>query len=212
MLTRLGYEVDETKPDLDGPALARSYLTMYYGEVAAEIQELGKVLGRKASREDVELMTWFLGRMGNVASAATFVLTKREWAKAARVMGRLHEAYDLYLTPTVAYPPAKIGQLQMKAYEKTLFKMIDQLRLWPLVYRSGTPIKMGTQRLARTPFTQLANLTGQPAMTVPLHWTTDGLPCGMLFTARFGDEATLFRLAAQLEQEKPWFDRRPPSP
>jgi amidase len=64
--------------------------------------------------------------------------------------------------------------------------------------------------MAKTPFTQLANLTGQPAMSVPLHWTSDGLPCGMHFMAGFGEEATLLRLAAQLEMEKPWRSRRPP--
>jgi amidase len=210
MLTRLGHDVEEAKPDLDGRVLARSYLTLYYGEVAADIHEMEQILGREAGREDVELMTWFLGRMGESTSAPTFLLTRREWGKAARSMGRFHQTYDLYLTPTVAHPPIRIGQLQLKAIEQTVFKLIDRLHLWGLLHRSGMPIKMGIQRLSRTPFTQLANFTGQPAMSVPLHWTAEGLPCGMQFMARFGDEATLFRLAAQLEKEKPWFDQRPP--
>jgi amidase len=211
LLAKLGHDVDEAKPDIDGPALGRSYLNMYYGEVAADIHELERVLGRKAKPEDVELATWVLGRLGLAASAADFALIKREWSKAARAMGRFHQTYDLYLTPTIAYPPAKIGQLNLDAIEQILFKVIDLLRLWRPVYRSGLPIKRGLERLARTPFTQLANFTGQPAMSVPLHWTSDGLPCGMQLMAPFGGEATLFRLAAQLEQEKPWFDRRPPT-
>jgi len=76
----------------------------------------------------------------------------------------------------------------------TVGKMIDQ---------------MAERSLARTPFTQLANLCGLPAMSVPMHWTSDGLPCGAQFMAPLGDEATLFRLAGQLEKTKPWFDRRP---
>jgi amidase len=209
MLANLGHNVEECKPDLDGLLLARSYLTLYFTEVAADIREMEQVLGRKVNRDDVELMTWILGRMGHATSAPNFLLTRREWGKAARIMGRFHQTYDLYLTPTMAYPPIRIGQMQLRAIEETLFTVIDRLHLWPLVNRSGVPIKMGIQRLARTPFTQLANFTGQPAISVPLHWTPDGLPCGMQFLARFGDEATLFRLAAQLEQEKPWFNRRP---
>jgi amidase len=212
MLGKLGHVVEEAKPDLDGPALARSYLIMYFGEVAAEIHELGRTLGRQPSPKDVEAMTWFMGRIGHSTSAATFVLTRREWATAARAMGRFHQRYDLYLTPTVARPPAEIGQLQLSGLEQALLSGIDRLGLWRLMNRSGLPVKMGLRRISRTPFTQLANLTGLPAMSVPLHWSTDGLPCGMHFIAPFGAEAVLYRLAAQLEQEKPWFARRAPLP
>ncbi|HSP79228.1 MAG TPA: amidase family protein, partial [Myxococcaceae bacterium] len=68
---------------------------------------------------------------------------------------------------------------------------------------------LAANSLDRTPNTQLCNLTGQPAMSVPLHWNAAGLPIGVQFAARFGEEATLFRLAAQLEQARPWMGRRP---
>jgi amidase len=90
-----------------------------------------------------------------------------------------------------------------------LINLVNTLRAGWLLKASGIVDNMANRSLARTPFTQLANLCGLPAMSVPLHWTPDGLPCGTHFTAPFGDEATLFRLAAQLEEACPWFDRRP---
>jgi len=210
LLEGLGHDVEEATPDLDGLILAKSFLTMYFGEVAAEIEELNSFLGRKAKPSDVEPLTWTLGLLGRAFSAGEFVRMLREWDKAARVMGRFHENYDVYLTPTVACPPVKIGELQPKPAEMALMKVVNGLGLGGLLKRTGIVDKLATESLSKTPFTQLANFTGQPAMSVPLYWTPEGLPCGSQFVGRFGDEATLFRLAAQLEREQPWFKRRPP--
>ena len=210
LLEELGHTVEEARPALDGKVLADSYLTMYFGEIAADIEDLESVVGRRAKPKDVETLTWTLGLLGRTFSAGYFVKRLREWGKASRVMGRFHETYDLYLTPTVAYPPAKIGELQPKPSEQIAMKIVNAFGLGKLVKLSGLTDKMAVDSLAKTPFTQLANFTGQPAMSVPLHWTEDGLPCGVQFIGRFGDEATLFRLAAQLERVRPWFDKRPP--
>jgi amidase len=210
LLEKLGHDVEEAQPELDGLVLAKSYFTMYFGEVAADIQDLNSFLGRKAKPSDVEALTWTLGLLGRAFSAGDFVKMIREWDKAARVMGRFHETYDIYLTPTTAYPPVKIGELQPKPAEKILITVVNTLGLGGLLKASGIVDKLAVESLSKTPFTQLANFTGQPAMSVPLYWTPGGLPCGSQFFGRFGDEATLFRLAAQLEKEQPWFDKRPP--
>ena len=210
LLEGLGHTVVEDRPAIDGKALASSYLAMYMGEIAADIEELELILGRKAKRGDVEALTWTLGLLGRAYSAGYFVEQMREWGMAARTMGRFHEMYDLYLTPTTASPPVRIGELKPKPAERALLAVVNSMGLGKVLKLSGIVDTLAVQSLSKTPFTQLANFTGQPAMSVPLHWTDEGLPCGVHFIGRFGDEATLFRLAAQLEQAQPWFDRRPP--
>jgi amidase len=210
LLESLGHRVEEAEPEIDGLGLARSYLAMYFGEVAADLVELESVLGRKARPGDVETLTWTLGLLGRSFSAGYFVEATRQWDRAARKMGDFFQTYDLYLTPTTAYPPAKIGELQPKPAETLLMKTVNAFRLGWLLKASGLVGQMAQRSLERTPFTQIANLCGLPAMSVPVHWTGEGLPCGAQFIGPFGHEATLFRLAGQLERAQPWFDKRPP--
>jgi amidase len=209
LLQKLGHDVEEIEPEVDGKALAQSYLSMYFGEVAAEIDNLRTVLERDVKTEDVETLTWTLGLLGRSTTAFEFVKAIKMWGKAARIMGKFHETYDLYLTPTIAQPPIRIGELKPKPVEKAALRTVNLLGLGKLLKASGIIDKLAIENLSKTPFTQLANFTGQPAMSVPLHWTSDGLPCGMQFMAKMGNEALLFRLARQLEEERPWFDKRP---
>ncbi len=210
LLEDIGHHVEEAGPKVDGLALAKSYMSMYFGEVAADIEGLAKLLGRKATTGDVEPLTWTLGLLGRTYSSGDMVSAMRQWDTAARQMGQFFKGYDLYLTPTTAYPPAKIGELQPKPAEVFMMKSVNTLKLGWLLKASGMVDQMATRSLERTPFTQVANLCGLPAMSVPLYWNPDGLPCGSQFIARFGDETTLFKLAAQLEKARPWFDKRPP--
>lgn len=209
LLESLGHNVEEAKPSLDGLRLANSYFTMYFGETAADIKHAEAVLKKKVGQDDFEITTWFFGQLGRCYSAGDFVEAMREWDIAARTMGEFHRKYDLYLTPTVAYPAAKIGELMPKSYEEAAMKIFSVLKLGSLAKVSGMVNQIAIKTLAKTPFTQLANFTGQPAMNIPLHWDEQGMPCGVQFVAPFGDEATLFRLAAQLEKANPWFNRRP---
>jgi amidase len=209
LLQELGHRVEEVHPDLDRLALAKSLIVLYAGEVAAIIDDLVPILGRKTKQSDVESITWTLGLLGRIYSAGQIVKAKRGWELAARIMGQFHETYDLYLTPTLAYPPIKISELDPRPIELALLKVINALGLGRVLLATGVIDKMAVENLSKTPFTPLANFTGQPAMSVPLHWTSDGLPCGVHFMGRYGDEATLLQLAAQLENAQPWFDKRP---
>jgi amidase len=209
LLQRLGHTVEEASPHLDGMELAKSYLSMLYAEVAADLNELALLLGRPLRPKDVETPTWTLGLLGRSEAAVSVAGARRLWGRAARALGRFHATYDIYMTPTTAQPPAFIGELKPKPHEIGALKAVNRLKLGRLLRRSGIIDRMAFTNMARTPFTQLANFTGQPAMSVPLHWTREGLPCGVHFMARIGEEAMLFRLAAQLEAERPWFHKRP---
>jgi amidase len=183
---------------------------MLFGDIGAEIDDLESMLGRQPRRSDVETITWALGLLGRATSAREFVRSKQRWNHFARVMGRFHQRFDVYMTPTIAILPPRIGELQLSGVERLVFNAVNALGLGRLLKATGVTEKLADESLSRMPFTQLANLTGQPAMSVPLHWTADGLPCGVHFMAPIGDESTLFRLAGQLERATPWFDRRPP--
>lgn len=209
LCVRLGHNVERNEPDLDGKAIAFSFLMLYLGEIAADIEMTAKLTGKKPRRDDFEPVTWCLGLLGRTYSAGDFVREKRLWNTVARSFSSFFEKYDMYLTPVTAYPPLKIGELQLKSYEKAMVRIINTLGLGKSVKASGMVSKLSRATFEKYPFTQVANITGLPAMSVPLHWTPEGLPCGVQFIGRFGDEAKLFRLAAQLEKSRPWFDHWP---
>jgi amidase len=209
LLSNLGHIVEEAQPDIDGESLGKSYIMMYFGEVAADIEELKSVVGRPLNHHDTEEATWALNLLGKTFSAGDFVLAMRQWNVFSRHMAKFHETYDLYLTPTIATLPPRIGELQQKPVEQLFLKIINSMNMGKLLKATGIADIMATKGLSKMPFTQLANLTGQPAMSVPLHWSKDGLPCGVQFIGRFGEESLLFQLAGQLERVQPWFHKRP---
>jgi amidase len=204
----LGHHVTEREAPIDGIAVARAYLTLYFGQVGADLRWIARNVGRKAARQ-VEDATRVLGSIGESISAAEYVEARASWNRFGRAMGGFHGRFDLYLTPTAARPPAPIGSLEGSPLVRIALKLVNRLRAGGAFRATGLLEKLALENLAPVPFTQLANLTGQPAMSVPLHWTPDGLPCGSQFVAPVGAEATLIRLAAQLEEASPWFDRRP---
>ena len=204
ILEDMGHHVVEKSAPVNGKAIARSYIMMYFGEVGAELLSVESMLGRKARAQDVEPTTWLLGVLGRSTSAAQFVLSLREWDKAAVQMEEFHEKYDLYVTPTTAMLPARIGELDLKSSERALIRAVDKFGVAKLLQKIGLVDTLVQTSLKRTPFTQLANLTGQPAMSVPMHITNQGLPVGVQMMAARGKEDLLLRVAALLEQSPHW--------
>ncbi|MFY0543122.1 amidase [Brevibacillus sp. H7] len=205
-LESIGHHVEEVDAPVHGKNIAISYLTMYFGEVAAALSTLEEALGRKAAYDDVEPATWLLGLLGRATTAEEFVLSLREWDRASYAMELFHETYAYYITPTTAFPPAKIGELEPKPLEKLAIQVMGKLGWGGLLKKAGIIEQIAEDNLKRTPFTQLANLTGQPAMSVPVHRTADGLPIGVQFMTARGREDLLFQMAAHLEQTELWLD------
>ncbi|MES2721345.1 MAG: amidase [Pseudomonadota bacterium] len=207
LLRQLGHEVEEATPAIDGQELAECFLTMYMGQTAANMAEAQRLHG--AREQDFELDTRALGLLGRALSAGDYTRSLFKWNGFSRALSTFFQTYDLYLTPTQACLPARIGEQKTPAWQEAALKPLLALGLGKLLLQSGQVEKMASESLRRVPFTQLSNLTGTPSMSVPLYWTSDGLPLGAQFVAPFGDEALLFRLASQLEQAQPWFGRVP---
>ncbi len=184
----LGHHVEPVRLSVDAQELGRATQIVIASNVQATVEDAAILLGREVSTELVETITYFMVQGARAATAADYARAIRTIHAAGRTVESFLGRYDVLLSPTMAAPPVKIGELAL----------------------SNAPSAEYISRLqAATGFTQLFNAGGQPAMSVPLAWSSTGLPLGVQFAAKFGDEATLYRLAGQLERAQPWWDRRP---
>ena len=206
----LGHELVEAAPELDGSTFARAFLTMVCGETRAGIEEAEEMVGRKATSAEFEPLTWALNLLGQQFSAGDFARAVHILKDSSQRMGSFFEEYDLLLTPTLATPPPKTGALQPQGTDLTAMKLLGRLNAGTLLRTFADIDALAEETFAFIPCLPPFNASGQPAMSVPLHWNDEGLPIGMHFVGRYGDEATLFRVAAQLETAQPWKDRVPP--
>jgi len=210
-LDGLGHEMVEVRLPLPPESFIESYATLVAADVAAVLRSAKQLVGREATGDDVELATWILARMGEALSGAD--VTEALWN--AQVFSRhwleWSSHFDVLLTPTVGVPPLPIGAYKLSALQRQGLKLLTALPAGALLSQKPKVVEAFQPVFDAAPYTMVANVTGQPSMSLPLHWTEDGLPMGMLFTARIGDEATLFRLAGQLERARPWAGRVPPS-
>lgn len=184
----LGHIVEEAAPKLDAAAIGQASFVLVASSVAADIEDREKLTGIKPSPETLEAVTLMFHAMGRQTSGMDFVRANTVMQTAAIDMARFMARYDLILSPTLAAPPVRIGLLGLSPDAG--------IGAW------------GKAVAEFTPFTGIYNATGQPSMSVPLGMSATGLPIGVMFSARYADEATLFRLAAQLERAAPWVSPR----
>lgn len=185
----LGHIVEQATPDFDTKQLDQDYTHLFAIGATANIRQRAQTIGKPLDPEGFEPITWKMMAIADQFSATEYVQLLNRLHATCRQIGSFFETYDLLLTPTLAQPPVPLGHLDMTMDDLNTY----QDRLW---------------RFAA--FTYQFNVTGQPAMTVPFAWNEENLPIGVQFVGRYGDEATLFQLAGQLEQAQPWHDRHPP--
>lgn len=185
----LGHDVEEARPDFAGLPLSRAWRMIPAANLWLNVSARARALGREPVPGDVEPITWAWMQEGRRFTAADYMETVTIMHSLGRRLGAFLERYDLLLTATLARPPLKIGEMSMTSDDVNRYVafLFDEF----------------------APLTPLFNQTGGAAMSVPLAWSSDGLPIGVQFGGRLGDEPRLIRLAAQLEQAQPWANRRP---
>jgi amidase len=209
LLKALGHDVSEAVPKIAGDACALAFLSVMAAETRADIERTSALVARKPRLADFEVGTYAVGLMGKQMTASDYVAATHVLQMAAREVGRFFERFDVLLTPTLAEPPVAIGALRTNGPERRILEVIGRLDAGWALAALGVIKKLAKKAFDFSAYTPLFNVTGQPAMSVPLHWNREGLPIGMQFVGRFGDEATLFRLAGQLERAQPWFEHVP---
>ena len=188
LCAELGHQVEEADPVVDGAAIVPTFITLAAANTVVNLAS-HPTAGRTARPGEVEKVTFATGQKGERITAADYVRATQTAHRLGRQMAAFHANWDILLTPGLATVPVKLGWIDM---------MLDDVdEYWQRVFNFS-------------PFTVWFNLTGQPATMLPLGSSPEGLPVAVQCVARFGDEATLFRLAAQLESARPWIGRRPP--
>ncbi len=185
----LGHEVTEDAPKFDLMEIMPDFTVVWTTSIGYSIEAAKRLIGRAPEREQLESLTWNLYELGKGITAAQYLVAINGLQRFSHGFARFFEKYDLWMTPTLGLPPVKLGEIDLTSPNANMFN--------PIIAQFAN-------------LNPLYNVTGQPAITLPLYWNRDGLPLGVSFGARFGDEATLFRIASQLEQAAPWKDRKPP--
>jgi amidase len=188
MLEKLGHHVEERAPTLPADP-AEVMMTIVGANTALTVRQAEQRFGRTMTEKDFELLTLAMAHNAERTTATDYVAAQFAAYRISRALSEFMSTCDVFLAPTLCSPPLRLGELNPMAQDLS---------------------HIGPTLRHYMPGTSMFNISGQPAMSVPLAWSKNGLPLGMMFAAGFGDEATLFRLAAQLEQERPWRAKRPP--
>jgi len=207
LLRDLGHQVEEVQPPHDDDALARDFLIIWFAELYRQVAEIKQRIGARDS--DFEADTLAVGELARSAGVLAPMLALQNTNSYIQSLATFHESYDYFLTPTLATPPLPVGATTTSGRLQTASRVISKLHAGKVLALSGILDDLIQESLGWIPYTQLANLTGRPAISVPLHWTDTGLPLGVQFVGRLGADGDLLQLAAQLEEAHPWCHLHP---
>jgi len=185
----LGHVVEEASPTISVEMMTEAFLVAWCAGLAMNIDAYAMIHGKTPTEDQFEGLTWGLYQQGKEIPASRYLIAVAMMQILSRQVAHFHTTYDVFLTATLSTPPMRNGVANFEERDPAL---------------SFAPF------IDYVPFTPLGNATGQPSISLPLHSTPDGLPVGLLFQAACGNEALLYRLAGQLEEAKPWIDRKPP--
>ena len=205
LLSDLGHEVEPVAPPHDDQALARDFLTIWFAQLYGEVQRARRRSG--ARDRDIEADTLAAAELGRAAGIGPLFEAIGNVNEHVRALARFHEGHDLLLTPTLARPPLEVGALDASPALQRASRAVARLHAGKVLAASGILDQLIAENLGWVPYTQLANLTGRPAVSVPLHWTESGLPLGVQLVGPLGSDGLLLQVAAQLEEARPWVHR-----
>ncbi|RRQ27304.1 amidase [Rhodococcus sp. Eu-32] len=207
LLTGLGHRVEQVAPPYDDRSLSRDFLTIWFAQVYAQVVDIKARLGAKNSQFEPDTLA--MAEFGRHSGMNAMIAALENTRTYVRSLAEFHTRFDLFLTPTLATPPPRLGATATSPLVQLAARVMNAMRGGRVMALSGLLDDAIEQNLGWVPYTQLANLTGRPAISVPLHWTDDGLPLGVQFVGPLGSERLLLQLAAQLEEAQPWIQRFP---
>ncbi len=208
LLEGLGHNVEDAEPKADYAAFRLAFLVYWAVSIKEILDSAAPAIGGQPGRGDIEYATWGLANAGRSMTSAGKARARRVIWQAVKAFSAFFESYDILLSPVLAKPPIFIGQNSITALEKIAMRAADTAKspwLSKALLRA-----ISARSFAFAAFTAPFNITGQPAMSVPLYWTPEGLPIGIQFAGKLGADGLLLRLARQLEIAHGWTSRRPP--
>lgn len=183
-----GHHIVEASPPIHIETMSTAFMPIWASGIAMLLDGMAMLTGKEPRQQDFQGLSWTTYQMGKTITAAQYQMCWFQMHAVARQIAQWHQSYDVWLTPVLGSAPAKISQFNMQETD---------------IQKAWAPI------IDYVPFTAIQNATGQPAISLPLHWNADGLPIGVQFVGRFGEEHLLLALAGQLEKAQPWIERKP---